>query len=158
MTDIFEPTKLYSKQEIQQICKGGNPNASIGVIREKVLFVCVDPEVNPSFLYGPEAYGLEVNKRAYIVGNGPTILKSAEVLMNFRDTFPLFIKTSNKWKYLGQFKSCGFSYSPDEISKHEVNAKNLTDKNQAVVFLMAASNIQENSDELAINHEFKKVA
>jgi hypothetical protein len=133
--------QFYTKKEVTKLCRGGNPNASIGVTNLYTLWMCIDPEINPSFLYGPTPYGLEKDEKAYVCGNGPGMINSAYKVLEHKQEFPIFIKKDKKWLYIGNYKMYNTSAKKDDIIQYEKHAHKNTNENVAIFFLRRTDNL-----------------
>ena len=127
--------QFYTKKEITKLCDGGNPTASIGVTNLYTLWMCVDPEINPSFLYGPTPFGLAKDQKTYVCGNGSGMLNSAYKVLNHKEEFPVFVKKEKKWLFVGHYKMYDTSSKKEDITLHEQHAHKNTDENVAIFFL-----------------------
>ena len=99
--------RTYTRKEIREML-GGSDREYLPQKDGKVVAGCFRKDLNPDAPW------------KILPGNGPRIMKSAEVFANQSDAVPVFIKLAvNEWKYVGDFKCVERSFDPKEI---ELNA------------------------------------
>ncbi len=147
----FIKNQKYTRNEIKDIL-GGNPMVSVATKDNCILYMCVDPEINPSFtVMDHHNYNLEKNERAYLAGRGEVIQRNAHTILNSDHTFPVFLKNSKlrKWGYLGEFKYKSHTDSLKEIKHFGKGAKNETGNIDLVIIIEQVEDNSEGGDVLA---------
>ena len=154
----FEYLKTYSRKEIHECLGGGNEQSSIVTQKSKVLCLCVDPEINPSFIsWRNPLYGLDKNEQVYLVGRGDGIERNAETLIKFKEKFLVFLKAGkSQWQYVGNYKvrrPHSVSESESDIAFYSHGAKKITPENVGVIFLKKVREPQEIIKEITDSFE-----
>jgi len=98
-------TKLYTAEEVEKLTAGGR-----SYIRTKdnvVVGLAITKQKNP------EAPNIVV------VGDGPTIMKNAQLLVKQNEYVPTYLKLgSNQWLYKGEYRVVNYSNKSSDIEKH----------------------------------------
>ena len=68
------------------------------------------------------------------------MINSAYKVLEHKQEFPLFIKKSKKWLYIGNYKMYNTSAKKEDIVQFEQHAHKNTDENVAVFFLRKTDN------------------
>jgi len=93
----------YSRREIHRLVGGGDLQSYLPHAKGRILCGCFDPELN-------RRAPCEID-----VGNGPKVLKCAQLLAREHNEIPVFLKRrSNGWEFVGRFRATGYSEDPPD--------------------------------------------
>lgn len=140
MSTSFVYHELYTKKDIQESL-GGNSQVAIATNDHKVLHMSIDPSINPSFGMMRPTFGLENDVFTYLVGDQGKIVSAAEDLVNFNETFPVFLKSKKKytdevrWKFIGNFKYESHSYKREDVDFYQKHADLKSKRVAFIVFI-----------------------
>lgn len=120
----------YSRAEIHEMV-GGSVVDYLPTVNGRVVAGCFRRDTNP-------------NAPAIVLpGNGPRIMKTADLFASSRTTVPVFIKQQvGRWQYVGDYRVARKSSDPAEIRLH-AKAAGRTDVS-CVLHLQA---VEDGSDE-----------
>ncbi len=107
----FRPRGMYTRDEIHEKLGGGSKQSYLPNRDGVVLCACLRADTNPG---APSVI---------LPGNGPEIMRSAEMLCSQKGAVPVFIKRgSGSWEYVGDYAVDRWSESPAEIAEHSRRA------------------------------------
>jgi len=102
--------QCYSRDEIAAQF-GGSAVEYLPTVKGRVVCACLRPDLNPD---APQVI---------LVGRGPIIEGSADLLCGQRDPIPVFIKQqANEWKFVGHYAVERGSQAAEEIVRHQTAA------------------------------------
>jgi len=100
----------YSRDEIAAHF-GGSAIEYLPTVKGRVVCACLRPDLNPD---APQVI---------LVGRGPIIEGSADLLCEQRDLIPVFIKQrTNEWELVGHYAVERCSQAAEEIVRHQTAA------------------------------------
>jgi hypothetical protein len=123
VTHQFKKGQFYAHNEINDVF-GGNPNTYLRLRAGRITCGCFNVALNPN---AP----IEI-----LVGIGPQIERSAEILIKQEGAIPVFVKRGvNQWQYQGMMLPIGLDKSLSVIARMSVEAG----RNDVSAILMFAS-------------------
>lgn len=142
----FKINQKYSRKEISEKL-GGNPMVSVATKNNKILYMCVNPKLNPSFkITDHYKYDLQKDERAYLAGSGDGIQRNAMTIIQEQECFPVFLKNEElgKWGYIGLFK---YSSHTTDWKKIIHYTKESEKKSKHIDMVVIIKNVDESSTE-----------
>jgi len=94
---IIRKGQRYSRREISAAL-GGSMQAYLPTKDGRIVAICLDPSSNPDA------------QREILVGEGPVVESTADMLVEQGSPLPLFLKRGDKeWEYIDSYKATGCS-------------------------------------------------
>ena len=101
----FKVGVFYSHADINDAF-GGNPNAYLRIRAGRVSCGCFNAQLNPN---APQEI---------LVGTGPQIERSVDILMEQGGVIPVFVKRgTNQWQYSGLMRPIRLERNPDVVAR-----------------------------------------
>lgn len=108
---MFALRRSYTRRQIHREL-GGSVQSYLPTVGGRVVCACLRKDLNPNA------------PKVILVGNGPVIRRSAEVLSKYTSVIPVFLKReSSRWEFVGYFKVRRVSHDFNERTRCAKQAK-----------------------------------